>query len=150
MMRLMHILMFAGIFSLYIGFSAFLGYLIRTTRGPSYRCAGWLIISAYAIIIWLPTSAFIALLGWLAVILRALMILAGVTTTILVAAKPKWIPALVWSRTFNRRYLSITMVIVALAALIPWMPDPNIGSLTLGIAACAAGLTALHDIPAQV
>jgi hypothetical protein len=150
MMRLMQILMFAGIFSLYIGFSAVLGYLLRTTRGPSYRCAGWLIISAYATIIWVPTSIFIALLGWLPVILRGLMILSGVTTTILVSSRPKWIPTLVWSRSFNRRYLGVTMVIVALAALIPWLPDPNIGAFTLGIAACIAGLTALHDIPTQV
>lgn len=149
-MHWMQMLMFAGIFSLYIGFSAVLGYLLRSLRGPSYRSAGWWIITAYALLIWLPTSAFIVVLGWLPVALRVLVILAGAAVPVLVLSRPDWIPGLVWSRAFNRRYLGITMALVALAALIPWLPEPNIGALTLGVSACIAGLSALRDITAQV
>ncbi len=149
-MRLMQILMFAGIFSLYIGFSAVQGYLLRSARGPSYRSAGGLIIGAYALLIWIPTTAFLALLSWIPLVLRLISILAGFATIALVTLRPEWMPALVWTRSFNRRYLGATMVLVALAALIPWLPNPNIGALTLGLAACLAGISALHDITARV
>ncbi len=149
-MHIMQMLMFAGIFSLYIGFSAVQGYLLRSMRGPSYRCAGWWIIGAYALLIWIPTSAFIAILDWLPVILRALIILAGFAATWLVVSRPDWMPESIWTRAFNRRYLGLTMVLVALAALIPWLPNPNIGAVTLGMSACLAGLSALRDITAQV
>ena len=149
-MHIMQLLMFVGIFSLYIGFSAVQGYLLRSMRGPSYRRAGWWIIAAYALFIWFPTSAFIALLSWLPIILRVIVILTGVATTGLVTSRPDWLPELIWTRGFNRRYLGITMILVSLAALIPWLPDPNVGALTLGMSACLAGLSALRDISAQV
>ncbi|MGD8553233.1 MAG: hypothetical protein PVG02_06195 [Anaerolineales bacterium] len=148
-MQLMHVLMFAGIFSLYIGFSAVQGYLLRSVQGPSYRSAGGLIISAYALLIWAPTSAFILMLSWIAFGLRVISVLAGMATIALVILRPEWMPALVWTRTFNRRYLGATMILVALAALIPWFPNPNIGALTLGLAACIAGISALRDLTAR-
>lgn len=146
MMRLMQVLIFAGIFSLYIGFSAVQGYLLRSTRGPTYRSAGWLIVAAYALLIWAPTSAFIALLAWLSPVLRIVTLISGGVTTYLVVSRPHWIPGSVWTHAFNRRYLGATMVLVALSALIPWLPDPNVGAITLGMAACVAGLTALRDL----
>jgi hypothetical protein len=149
-MQLMQLLMFAGIFSLYIGFSAVQGYLLRSARGPSYRSAGGLIISAYALLIWIPTSAFIILLNWLPLILSVFTVLAGIATIALVTFRPDWMPAMVWTRTFNRRYLGATMILVALAALIPWLPDPNIGALTLGLSACIAGISVLRDLTARV
>jgi hypothetical protein len=146
----MQILMYAGIFSLYIGFSAVQGYLLRSTRGPGYRSAGWFVVSAYTLMIWIPTSAFIAMLGWLPLVLRILTVACGIATTTLVTSRPAWLPEGLWTRTFNRRYLGITMALVALAALIPWLPDPNIGALTLGMSACLAGLSALGDITQRV
>ena len=150
MMRLMQVLIFAGIFSLYIGFSAVQGYLLRSTRGPAYRSPGWLIVGAYALMIWVPTSAFIALLAWLPPLLRILTLLCGGMTTYLVVSRPDWIPGSVWTQAFNRRYLGATMALVALSALIPWLPDPNVGAITLGTAACVAGLTALRDLSSQL
>lgn len=142
----MQALIFAGIFSLYIGFSAVQGYFLRSTRGPSYRFAGWSIVGAYALLIWIPTSAFIALLGWMPVFLRLLTLISGAATIFVVVWQPEWIPDRVWSRAFNRRYLGATMALVALSALIPWLPNPNVAALALGVAACLAGFSALRDI----
>jgi hypothetical protein len=83
-------------------------------------------------------------------VLRMISILAGLATIALVTLRPKWMPALVWTRTFNRRYLGATMVLVALSALVPWLPNPNIGALALGLTACIAGYSALNDITARV
>ncbi|MGD2057183.1 MAG: hypothetical protein PVI04_00505 [Anaerolineales bacterium] len=148
-MRSMQFLIFAGIFSLYIGFSAVQGYFLRSTRGPSYRSAGWSFVGAYALLIWIPTSAFIAMLDWMAVFLRLLTLISGIATIAIVAWQPEWIPDRVWSRAFNRRYLGATMALVALSALIPWLPKPNIAALALGLAACLAGFSALRDITAR-
>jgi hypothetical protein len=149
-MHFMQMLVFAGIFSLYISFSAVQGYLLRSMRGPSYRRVGWWIIGAYSIFIWLPTSAFIFALNWLPAILRALVILAGLASTGLVIIKPDWMPGTVWTRPFNRTYLGVTMALVALSVLIPWLLNPNVGALTLGLSACLAGVSALRDMTAQV
>jgi hypothetical protein len=148
--RFMQVLIFAGVFSLYIGFSAVQGYLLHSTRGPRYRSAGWIMVCAYALLIWIPTSAFIITLGWLPISLIILCLVSGVATTSLVTFRPDWIPAFVWTRTFNLRYLGVTMVVVALASMIPWLPDPNFGALTLGLAACMAGFRALRDVTARV
>ncbi|MDF1499070.1 MAG: hypothetical protein P1P76_01165 [Anaerolineales bacterium] len=148
-MRLIQFLIFAGIVSLYIGFSAVQGYLLHSTRGPGYRSAGWVMVFAYAILIWLPTSAFILTLTWLPLSLRIIAVISGITTTALVTSRPEWIPPMVWTRAFNRSYLGITMVLVALASMIPFLPEPNVGALTLGLAASMAGLSAMRDITTQ-
>lgn len=149
-MRAIQVLMFAGVFSLYIGFSAVQGYLLRSTLGPRYRSAGWHIVLAYVLLIWVPTSAFILTLSWLPASLRVLAIISGMIAMGLVTFRPAWIPNTFWSRAFSRRYLGITMVLVALGSLVPWLPDPNAASLTLGLSACMAGLSALRGITIRV
>jgi hypothetical protein len=138
--------MFAGIMSLHLGFSAGLGCLIRYGRAAVRTHFAWAIGAAYLMFVWLPATYFIITCSWLPGSLRVFAITAGIAIAVLEITRPAWIPQLIWTRAFNRRYLGFAMVLVALSSITPWLPDADPGTLTVGLSACMAGLSAVKGL----
>ena len=148
-MRLSLLLLSMGMISLYLGFAAGLGLLFWKARARDSGLLSWASAGAYAMLLLLPASLYIARFRPWPPLLRTLVLLAGMALSLLLAFRLTQIPSKLRSPLFSRQYLSATMLVVASWCLTLWFSEPMPSLLVLGLASSTAALSALRDVPAR-
>jgi hypothetical protein len=137
----LELLLWFGMTLLYVGFWGMLGAALRRTRGspPATRVL-W---SLGAALILLPATVFVIGQAGVALGLRLVSLITGMSAGLTAYCQPPWAPALLWSRPFTRVYLAFAMAITALWEASLLLGTASLAAPLLGAAAGVAGVASL-------
>ncbi|HEY43821.1 MAG TPA: hypothetical protein G4O11_07550 [Anaerolineae bacterium] len=125
--------------TLYIGFSAVMGILLRRAFSKLHRHPYLELAIAHGLLFFLPTS--ILLLGhpdW-PISGRISLVSIGFTITILSIIQPRWLPSMIWRRTFGHRYFTVALALVVLWGVSTILETRTFEPILISIPACLAG-----------
>jgi hypothetical protein len=125
--------------TLYIGFGAVMGILIRRASSKLHRRPYLELAIAHGLLFFLPTS--ILLLGhpdW-PVFVRISLAGIGVIVTTLGIVQPRWLPSMIWRRTFVLRYFTVALALVGLWGASTVLETRTFAPILVSIPACLAG-----------
>jgi len=144
-MPLHQITLTLGISSIYIGFSVALGLMLHDQKPvPQGRHFGPVL--GFILLVFVPATAMVlSYTAWI-LPLRMVVAAAGWVAGILSAFQPAWIPPLVWQRHFQRGYLALAMVVVAVWGLSTWALFSSGAAMLIGLAALTAGSSSARGL----
>ena len=144
-MELADLLLALGMSTLYFGFAAGMGFIVR--RGWIENNQHWdrVLAATYGILIFLPMTVFIGVYDAWSPVLRIAVILSGIMSVTIAFLRPAWLPAPIWSRKVSHRYSAVAMAIIFVWSILAWRAHVNVGVLFLGLTACLAGLSSLRS-----
>jgi hypothetical protein len=125
--------------TLYVGFGAVMGSLLRRSFSKPPRHPYPQLAIAHGLLFFLPTS--ILLLGhadW-AIFGRIGLLSIGCIATILSIIQPGWIPSMVWRRASSHRYFTITLALVVLWGISTIVETRTLSPVLISISACLVG-----------
>lgn len=133
--------------TLYVGFGAVMGSLLRRAFSKHHRRPYLQLATAQGLLFFLPTS--ILLIGhsdW-PISGRIGLLSMGCIATILSIIQPRWIPAMIWRRAFGHRYFTVTLAFVVLWAVSTIVATRTLAPILISIPACLVGFASWQTAP---
>jgi hypothetical protein len=135
-----------GAASLYLGFSAVLGVLLRKA-GRQRSKPSLLLGVGYICLLFLPATVFVlARSGWPPALRLALLLIAA-SVLALGLLQPVWTPRQLWRPAFGRRYFAAAMALSAMWGFSLGLSAGAVFPMLVGASALAAGAAALFVRP---
>ena|GEM_PF-1944250 len=149
-MQIQQLLLLLGVGALYLGYAGVMGVLIRRATSSSSRPLDGLLAFAHGLLLVLPASILVLGLVELSLIMRWILLVAGLIILILGAKQPQWAPQKMWRRSFGQRYFAIAMALAAFWALCMAAAKSSLVPALLGVVAAIACGLSLHLAPPDV
>jgi hypothetical protein len=142
-MIMLRSLSWLGIASLYIGFSAVLGLLIRHSRQGRRRLQHGALAVANFVLLYLPATAFVLRFPGSPLLPRLALILGGLCVAWLGFTQPRWLPQKLLCPSFGLRYFAGAMALATLWAVGVAISAPAISPSLVATTACLASVASL-------
>jgi hypothetical protein len=134
-----------GIASLYLGFSAVLGTMLRYALLP--RGQSWMrkMTVPYGVLLILPATVLILNLSEWEMLYRLGTVTMGLCVVFIALTRPRWMPRLFWLRTFGKIYLAGAMALSAIWGFSISLVTQTVGTTVIAAAAGMAGIASLWN-----
>ncbi len=134
-----------GVASLYLGFSAVLGMILRHALLP--RGQSWVrkLTVPYGLLLVLPATVLILNLSEWEMLYRLGTVAMGLCAVFIAFTRPRWMPRLLWLRTFGKIYLAGTMALSALWGFSMSLVTQTVGTTVIAAAAGIASIASLWN-----
>jgi hypothetical protein len=142
-MIMLRSLSWLGIASLYLGFAAVLGLLLRGGHHGRRRLQYGALALAHFLFLYLPATALVLGFPGGPLLARLALILSGVCVAWLSFAQPGWLPQQLLCPAFGLRYFGGAMALATLWALGVAISAPAISPSLVATTACLASLASL-------
>ena len=134
-----------GVASLYLGFSAVLGTMLRYTLLPHGQSWFRKLTVPYGLLLVLPATVLILNLSEWEMLSRLGMVTLGLSVTFIAFTKPRWMPKLLWLRTFGKIYLAGAMALSAIWGISLSLVSQTVGTIVIAAAAGMASIASLWN-----
>jgi hypothetical protein len=142
-MIMLRSLSWLGIASLYVGFAAVLGLLLRGDHHGRRRLQYGALALAHFLLLYLPATALVLGFPGSPLLARLALILSSVCVAWLSFARPRWLPQQLFCPAFGLRYFGGAMALATLWALGVAISAPAISPSLVATAACLASVASL-------
>ena len=139
---LQELLITLGIITLYVCFSAGLGLAIHASLNHSR--GGWLLATAYAMVLYLPASIFVLRFPVPPLPLRITILSIGIFVAVVSAIQPKWVPTHMWEQPYRGGALTLAMGLAAIWGVSFAYASGSSTTLLLVLATLSAALASLR------
>lgn len=99
----------------------------------------------YSLLLVLPATVLILNLSEWEMLCRLGMVTMGLCVTFIAFTRPRWMPRLIWLRTFGKIYLAGAMALSALWGISLSLVSQTIGTTVIAVAAGMAGIASLWN-----
>jgi hypothetical protein len=134
-----------GVASLYLGFSAVLGTMLRHAILP--RGQYWVrkLTVPYGLLLMTPATVLIVNLSEWEMLCRLGLVTMGLCVAFIAFTRPKWMPKLLWLRRFGKIYLAGAMAFSAIWGFSLSLVTQTVGTTAIAVAAGMAGIASLWN-----
>ena len=137
-----NLLLILGTGTLYLGFCAVLGVLVRQAQLATDR--RWTALGIlHSVLVVLPATAVVLSLDSLPTFVAAVLMVFGAAAIWAGAVRPTWLPSALWQVNFGTRYFASVMAVTAAWGLTLAFRNPSLGAALVGATALAAALSSL-------
>ena len=135
---ILQVSLWSGIATLYLGIAAAVGIFSRQAITENRGVSDRLLAASYSIALFLPATALVLAMNDWPIALRFMLLALAMAAVWAAYTRPRWIPALIWRRTFTHRYMAGVMALAAVWGISQALAGSSAAPLLISISALAA------------